>query len=144
MITASRTSDCTCSHGVNLGVSSPFSKGLPLEPEQDTTQAPYQNQCHICHDRRDIPICNNPWRDELGEAITPDVLVDRDGNEDAACNGLVRINRICGKDCWKRGNLDTSAGPSDYHDDLPVPGMLISQSSDNIPDDHQYYVGNSR
>lgn len=74
---------------MNLGISGPLAEGLPLIPEEDAKRAPQCGQYHVRHDRRGIPVRNDPGRDELAKAITSDVLVDRDGEEDAASRWLI-------------------------------------------------------
>ena len=74
---------------------SPLSEGLSVIPENNTRQAPENNQAHIRHDRGDIAALDDPWSDELRETVAPDVLVDCDGDKDRACDRLVGIDRVC-------------------------------------------------
>jgi hypothetical protein len=46
----------------------------------------------------------------LFEAVTPNVLVDRDGNKDGASDGLVAVDCADGGDGWDGGDLDSGAG----------------------------------
>jgi hypothetical protein len=74
---------------MNLRVSGPLPESLAIEPEYNAEQAPKESQGHIGHDRRDVSVCNDPWGDELAKAITPYVLVDGDGDEDASGHRLI-------------------------------------------------------
>ena len=82
----------TSSHTVNLRILRPLPKRLAIIPEDDPAQTPQGNQTHVCHDRRDVSILGGPRSNELRESVTPDILVDRDGNEDGSRDGLVGIN----------------------------------------------------
>lgn len=67
---------------MHLRVPRPLPERLPIEPENDPRQAEEEDQTHVRHDGRDVSALDDPRGDELREAVSPDVLVDRDGNED--------------------------------------------------------------
>ena len=71
-------------HTMYLGIPRPLSERLAEEPEDDARQAPYDQQGHVRHDGRDVAALDGPWRDELREAVAPDVLVHRDSDKDGA------------------------------------------------------------
>ncbi len=77
---------------MHLRVPCPLSERLPIEPENDPRQAEEEDQTHVRHDRRDVSALDDPRGDELREAVSPDVLVDRDGNEDRSRNRFVGID----------------------------------------------------
>lgn len=112
---------------MDIAVSRPLSKRLAEEPENDSRQAPERNQRHISHDGRNEARLSSPWRDELAESVTPHVLVDRNGHEDGASYGLVRIDGIRRCDGGQGSNLDTRAGVTNDND-----GLLQCQNSEKI------------
>lgn len=69
-------------HLMHRRVGRPPPKPLPKEIEGDCTQTPQRRQRHIQHDWFDKPTLLHPRRDELAEAIAPEVLVHSDGHED--------------------------------------------------------------
>lgn len=70
------------SHTMNLRIPGPLPKRLSKVPKHNPTQTPQGNKTHIRHDGRDISILDDPRRDEFAEAVAPDILIDRDGDED--------------------------------------------------------------
>ena len=76
-------------HIMNTRVLGPAAHSLAPEVEDDSTGAPEEDQTHVQHDRRDVTVGDDPGSDELAETITPQILVDCDRHENAACNGLV-------------------------------------------------------
>lgn len=46
----------------------------------------------------------------LSEAVTPNVLVDRDGNKDGTSDGLVAVSCAGGGYGWDGGDLNSGAG----------------------------------
>jgi len=96
----------------------PRPKSLTIEVKDNATCTPQENQRHVQHNRRHIASTDDPWRDELAETVAPHVLVDCDGHEDAARNGLVAVDAVCGRDGGYGGDLDASACVPDYHDGL--------------------------
>jgi len=79
----------TFSHSMNFRVSGPLSECLAVKPKYNAKQAPKKGQGHVRHDRRNIAIGDDPWCDEFTETIAPDILIDRDGDEDASSHRLV-------------------------------------------------------
>ncbi len=77
------------SHAMDLRIPRPLPKGLSKVPEDDPSQTPQRNQAHIRHDRGNITTLDNPGSDELAEAVSPNILIDRDRNEDRACNRFI-------------------------------------------------------
>jgi hypothetical protein len=75
--------------GVNLIVPGPLSENLAVVPEQNTEGTPKCGEAHIQHNRRNIAIRDDLWRDELAKTVSPEILVDSDSDEDGACDGLV-------------------------------------------------------
>jgi hypothetical protein len=69
-------------HAMHLRVPCPLSERLSIKPENDSRQAEEKDQTHVRHDRRDVSALDDPRSDELREAVSPDVLVNRNGNED--------------------------------------------------------------
>lgn len=126
---------------MHIAILSPPSKGLPLIVEQDTEKTPQQDQTPIRHDRRNIPIGNNPLGNELAESITPHILVDRDGDEQTARNRLVAVDCICGYDTRESGDLDASAGVADQDDGFPGPVVLVAHADDDVAEVHDDNVG---
>lgn len=129
---------------MHLVVLRPSSEGLAVEPEQDAERTPQSREGHVKHDRRNVSRGHNPGRDELGEAISPKVLVDSDRDEDRARDGLVRINGIGRRDTGDSSDLDTSAGVADDDDDAPIPAILIADGVDDVAENHDEHVGDHR
>lgn len=75
-------------------VARPLPERLADEEEQDGKRAPQEDEAHVGHDGRDKASFDGPGRDELGEAVAPDVLVDRDGDHDGTGDGLVTIDGV--------------------------------------------------
>ncbi len=67
---------------MDLGVSGPLSERLSKKPENNTRKTPKEDQTHVCHNRRDVTTLDDPRCNELRKAVSPDVLVDRDSDED--------------------------------------------------------------
>jgi len=105
---------------MHLRMPGPLPARLPKVPKHNAHEAEERNEGRVGHDGRHVAALLAPGGDELGEAVAPDVLVDRDGHEDGARNGLVGIDRVGGGDCGQGGNLDARAGVADYHDYLCV------------------------
>lgn len=79
---------------------------------------------------------DGPWGDEAGETVSPDVLVDGDGNEERACDRLVRVNGVGRDNGRKGGDLETSGTESKDDDGLPRPVSLVSNSNNNVSNVH--------
>lgn len=103
---------------MNLRISRPLSEGLSKEPEDDPSQTPQCYQAHVRHDRRDVATLDSPGCDELAEPVSPNILIDRDCNENRARNWLVRVDTVRRGNRWKCCNLNSCAGIPDDHDDL--------------------------
>lgn len=103
---------------MDRGVPRPAAKGFSLPPEQNPEQTPQGDQRHVGQNGRDVSVGQNPRRDELSKAVTPEVLVDGDGNKDGSGHRFVRINGVCGRNGWEGSHLDASAGEADDDDDL--------------------------
>lgn len=86
--------------------------------EQETEGAPQHRQAHVQHNGRNIAGCLSPRRDELAETVAPDVLVDRDGDEDRSDDGLVAIDGVCTRDSGQGCNLNTGASVTNKDDCL--------------------------
>jgi len=92
---------CYCSrrparslHAMDLGISGPLPECLSIEPEDDSGTTEEGDQGHVCHDGWDVSGLDDPGRDELRKSISPNILVDRDGNKDGTGDGLVGIDRV--------------------------------------------------
>lgn len=81
-------------HLMHRGIGSPPSEPLSVHVEGNRTETPERRQAHVQHDWFDVPTLLNPWGDKLAEAVSPQVLIDGDRNEDRACDGLVAVHRI--------------------------------------------------
>ena len=103
---------------MHAGVPAPLPEFLADKVEQDAKRAPQEDERHVQHDGRDEAIGNGPWGDELAEAVTPNVLVNSDGDEDGAGDRLVAVNCIGGGDGGDGGDLNTSAGIADDNNGL--------------------------
>ena len=95
-------------------------QALAPEVEEDAKAAPEEDERHVQHDGRHETASNGPRCDEFRKAIAPDVLVDRDGDEDGAGDGLVAVDRVRGGDGGDGSDLDPGAGVADDDDDLEV------------------------
>lgn len=122
------------------GFGRPPSEPLSINVERNRTETPQGSQAHVQHDWLDIPALLNPRGDELAEAVPPQVLIDRDGNEDRACDGLVAVHGVGAGNGWQGSNLDSSRGIPDDHNDLPVPFILIPKCDHKVSDDHDDHV----
>lgn len=65
---------------MNRAILTPPPKCLSKEIKDNPKKTPQRDEAHIRHNRRNITLLDNPRRDELGESIAPDVLVDGDGD----------------------------------------------------------------
>lgn len=83
---------------MNTIVLSPDPESFPEKPEYNPKRTPQRDQTHICHDGIHKPASLNPWGDEFGETIGPEVLIDSDCNENAPGNGFVRVDSVSGSD----------------------------------------------
>ena len=101
-----------------LRISGPLSESLSIEPENNTSQAEEENQAHVGHNRRNITTLDNPRGDELRESVAPNILVDRNGDENGSCDWLVRIDRVSRRDGREGSDLDTSTSVTDDHNYL--------------------------
>ncbi len=108
---------------MHLRIPRPLPKRLPLIPKQNPKQTPQNNQAHIRHNWRDISTLNNPRRNEFTKAIAPDILIDRDSDEDGARDRFVGIDRVGGRDGGEGCDLDACAGVANYDDDLVGVGV---------------------
>ena len=91
-----------------------------------------------------LPVFQTPWCDELGEAITPDVLVHRDADEQTSCDRLVAVDSIRRDDGWQRSDLDTSEGKAQDDNCLPWPLAIITHGHDDVAQVHDDHVGDHR
>lgn len=103
---------------MDLRVLRPTPKSLPKKPKDNPTTTPQRNQTHIRHDGWDVPALFDPGRNELAEAVAPDVLIDCDGDEDGACDWFVGVDCVGGGDGGEGCDLDTGAGVAYYDYDL--------------------------
>lgn len=122
-------------------VAGPSSERLALVVEQDAEETPQQHQRPVCHDRWDKSSFFNPRGDEFGETIAPDVLVDRDSNEQRASDWFVRVYGVGGYDGGDRGDLDAGGTEGDNDDDLPGPFSFHADGGDDVADVHDDHVG---
>jgi hypothetical protein len=107
-------------HAMNFREPCPLPKRLTEIPENNACRTPQYNQTHVRHDGWNIAALDDPRRDELGEPIAPDILIDSDSDEDRACDGLVRVNRVRRGDGWKCCDLDSGTCISNNHNHLDV------------------------
>lgn len=96
----------------------PPSELLSIEVEWNRAKTPQRRQAHVQHDRLDEPLLHDPWRDELAEAISPEVLVDGDGDKDRAGHGLVAVDGVGAGDGGEGGDLDACCCISNDDNDL--------------------------
>jgi hypothetical protein len=94
-------------------IPAPPAESLPIEVKQYPEKTPQRNQTHIRHNRRHKTRLVDPRRDELREAVAPDVFVDGDGDHERAGHGFVRVDRVGRGHGGKRGDLDPGAGVAD-------------------------------
>lgn len=99
-------------------IASPFAEGLALVIEQDAESAPKEDEGHVQHDGRNIAVGDDPGGDKLAETVAPQILVDGDGDENAAGHRFVAVDGVCRCNGGNRGDLDTCAGISDDDDHL--------------------------
>ena len=126
---------------MHAALATPLAASLSNKEEQDPEAAPQKDQAHVEHDRRDEPSADRPRGDELAEAVAPEVLVDGDGDEDRAGDGLVGVDGVGGGDGRDGGDLDARAGVADDDDDTPVPFVLIAKCHDEVSKQHDQDVG---
>jgi hypothetical protein len=84
------------------------------------------------------------FRNLLGEAVSPQVLVHGDGDHERASDRLVRVYGVGGDHGGKTGDLDSSAGVSDDDDDFPSPFVLVAECGDEVAKHHDQNVGDWR
>jgi hypothetical protein len=83
----------------------------------------------------------NPRRDEFGETIAPDVLVDCDGHKQWSSDRLVRVHGVGAHDGRDGSHLHTGSAESNHYDDFPWPLSFHTDSSDNVANVHDDNVG---
>ena len=146
-------------HLVNTAILRPPTHSLPKEVKHDAKATPEEDQAHVQHDGRHVAIGNDPWRDELAKPVAPHILIDRDGHEDAACDRLVGVHAVRTGDGGERRDLDARASVAHNYDCLlvvvlgrygkdkgkgatylPVPFVLVTESNDEVPDQHNQHV----
>lgn len=115
---------------------------LPEEVERNRAQTPQRDQTHVRHNWRNEAILHDPRRDKFSESVSPDVLVDRDGDHQRSSNGLVGVDRVGRSHGGQGGDLDTGARITDDDDDLPGPFAFVAKGDDEIAEDHDEDVGN--
>ena len=103
---------------MNLSTSTPNPEFPLFPPEQNPERSPQCDETHIGHNGRNVARTDDSGRDQFGEAVTPDILVDSDGNEDAAADGLVRVDGVGAGDGREGSHLDAGAVKADYYDNL--------------------------
>ena len=109
---------CALLHAMYLRVSRPLSECLSIEPENDTSQAEEKNQAHVRHNWRDISTLDDPRGDKFRESITPNILVDRDGDENRAGHRFVGVDRVCRGNGWEGSNLKSCTSVADDYNYL--------------------------
>lgn len=111
-------------------------------------------QTHVQHNWRYISTRSTPNSDELTEAVTPQILIDRDVDEKRARYRLIAIDGISAGDGGKSSDLNASTGVADNDNGLfcmgqnsqrlligltythpPIPVILISKSNNKITQD---------
>lgn len=127
-------------HSMDGAVPRPSPECLALVIEQDAEKAPEQNQGRIRHDWWNVSISDDPIGDELAESVSPNVLVDRNGDKQAAGDGLVAVNGIGGNHAGNSCDLDAGASVADDHDHLPGPFLLVAHTHDDIAQVHDDHV----
>lgn len=103
-------------HAMHVRVSCPLSKRLAIVIEWDGKKTPQDHQAHIEHNGGLISVSFRPRCDKLAEAITPDILVHGDGDEDRSSDGLVAVNGVCTGNGWDRRHLYAGASVADNDD----------------------------
>lgn len=141
----------------------PPPESLPIEVEHDTEETPQRDQRHVRHDRGHKAAFDDPRRDEFGKPITPDVLVDGDGDHQGTSDRLVRVDGVCVRHRRKSSDLDTSTSVADDHDCFPWPPavagsqyltswvtpshhllLLVSKSHNKVTQYHDQNIRNCR
>lgn len=121
---------------MHIAILRPSSESLALVVEQNAKQTPQKRERPVRHNRRDIPILDDPLSDELAESITPDVFVDRNCNEQTSRDWLVAVDCIRRHNTGQSSDLDTSAGVANDDNDLPTPLSLVTDTDDDVAQIH--------
>lgn len=103
---------------MHLALRRPPAELLPPDPKHGTASAAQGGQAHVRHERRDVPPAHDPGRHELRDAVAPDVLDHRDGDEHGPGRRLVGVDGVSGRDGREGGDLYPRAGEADDDDDL--------------------------
>lgn len=111
-------SNSTKSHTMHLRISRDLSQPLAIVIKDDPTSTEKGCQTHVQHDSGNEATALRPWRNELAQAVAPEVFVHSNGDEDASGNGLVAVDSVRAGDRWKCSYLDSNGGIADYHDYL--------------------------
>ena len=136
----------------------PPTKRLSIVIEHNPARTEHKSQTHVHHDGPDEADVLGPGGDELGEAVAPEVLVDGDGDEDAAGDGLVAVDAVGAADRGDGGDLDADQRVADDDDCLffarglvksgtptdvggertyfPAPLLLVAEGDDEVPEEH--------
>ena len=126
------------SHGMPPNAHSKSMHGAVLRPSPESLskiierygkQAPKSDQAGVRHDRRHKTILEDPWNDELSEAVTPDVLVDRDSNHERSGNRFVRVDRVGSSHRRDGRDLDSSTSVANDDNCFPWPLLLIAKGT---------------
>lgn len=100
---------------MHVGIFRPPSEPLPVEPEYHSSGAKECSKCHVGHQGWYEPSRLAPGRNEPAKAITPQVLGDRDDDEETASNRLVGVDGISRRYRRESGGLDSCAGITNNH-----------------------------
>jgi hypothetical protein len=103
---------------VHARLPTPLPESLPNKIKDNTKRAPQEDQAHIEHDGRYNACLDRPRRNELRKAVAPEILINGDGDEDGARDGLIAVNCVGGGDGGDAGDLDAGAGEANDYDDL--------------------------
>lgn len=87
-----------------------------------------------------LPSLHTPRRDEFAKAITPKILVDRDGNKQTSGHRLVAVHRVRTHDTGQRRDLDTRTRVSDDDNRLPRPLALVPDRNNDVAKEHDNNV----
>jgi len=125
---------------VNGAVLSPPTERLAAEVKDDSEQTEEQHERTVGHDGRNVAVLGDPVVDKHRESVTPDVLVDGDGDEQAAGDGLVTVDGVGRDHGGQSGDLDAGARVADDDDDGPVPVVLVADRHDDVAEVHDQDV----
>lgn len=89
-----------------------------------------------------LPRLFAPPRNKFSHAISPDILIHRNGHKQRSRHRLIAINSVGAHNRRKSRHLDTGTRVPKDNDRLPRPLLLVPHGGQDMPQHHEHDVGN--